>query len=243
MDALGTFQRKGSVQYEHEEGVVELRQEYKVVPLDSYYTGDRLMKILAEAIWGCAKDSAKAQHNRLPKAALETTWEAFNDLPLNTSGCKYWKNNTVTPFPYRQLCYSKTTRTCTLRNTPNKLTRLEFMEGVREVLGVYLKWCHMDQLMRIICTSGPVVSRKGGKAQGSKQSISKEQFITAFWPLVSAAAFEDMCNMDPNEFDLSPLTLTGCLKDISKRDKQVHKDAKQESEEDDRTSVIDYDDL
>lgn len=246
MEALNTFRRKDLAQYEHEDGVVELREEYKYVPVDSYYTADRLMKIVADAIWATAKLAARENKNGMPRAALELTWEAFNELPLNTSGCKYWKNNTLTPFPYRQLCYSKTTQTCTLKNTPNKLSRLEFMEGVREVLGIYLDWCHLDVVMRRICTTGPMPSRhsKGG---ASRQSIAKKQFITAFWPLVSTAAFEDACDLDPDLYDLNIQNLAGCLKDTSKIDTAEYFSTQtavaKAKESDDRTSVIDEDDL
>ena len=248
MDALSTFQRQQALQYEHEDGVVECREEYKYVPVTSYYTGERLMKILADAIWATAKAHLNPHQNELPRACLESIWDAFNNLPLNTSGCKYWRNNTLTPFPYRQLCYSKTTQTCTLKNTPDKISRLEFMEGVREVLGVYLDWCHLDQVMRIICTAGPLPPRgRTGKAP-SRQSITKKQFVTAFWPLVSVLAFEDACGLDPGDYKLDVLNVAGCLKDVSKAGGKddtpgVAVSAASTAMVDSRTSVIDENDL
>ncbi|GBG27638.1 Hypothetical Protein FCC1311_038612 [Hondaea fermentalgiana] len=179
MDALQKVRIRTKDPITGEENVKELRK----VPTDSHVTAERLVNIVGDAVWKWAR--AQNDHAQKPRGILERAWEQIDRISVNTSGCKMWKNANKPGFPYRPLCYSQTTQTCTLGNTPNKISRLELHEGLREVLGLKFAWCHVDMLIR---TMNQRAMPTGKNA--SIQSIARETFIGALWPRVSKLAFD-----------------------------------------------------
>jgi len=137
------------------------------------------MIIVGDAIWKWAKQTQGAE----PRAVLESVWKEIDVLPQNSSGCKMWKNEIQPKFPYRPVCYNKSKQTCTLGNTPGKVSRLELMEGLRETLGLSISWCHVEHLMREIHARAPALAK--GESKGT---VSKATFVAAFWPFVSKHA-------------------------------------------------------
>lgn len=172
-------------------------RELRKVPTDSFVTADRLLTIVGDAVWQWAK--TQNEHGQQPRGILEKAWIKIDQIPANTSGCKKWTNSHKPGFPFRPVCYSKTTQTCTLRNTPNKISRLELHEGLRELLGLSFAWCHMDLLMRTMNERAAPTAR-----DASTQSIARETFIGALWPRVSKLAFDYSLERQPQSGSQSP---------------------------------------
>jgi len=169
-------------------------RQYRKVPVSSRVDGEKLLRIVGDAIW-----SVTLAAGNEPRAVLEEVWKEMDTIKRNTSGCRLWKSNVRPAFPYREVCFSETPQTCTLGNTPGRVSRLELMEGLRRTLGLWVSWCHVDLLLREINTRVP---RRAGQ---SKECIAKETFIAAMWPFVAPHAFRHSLSCPNNRVTVASI--------------------------------------
>jgi hypothetical protein len=233
MEALKTVEVR-SVGADGREAV----RRYKRVPVDSRVTADRLLRIVGDAVWAWAAERGEGGEVR---GALERVWREIDQLAENTSGCKQWKNKTRADFPYRTVCFSKTDKSCSLRNTPNKVSRLELMEGLRETLGLLMSWCHVEVLVREI--NGRVPRAKGS----SKESIAMSTFISALWPYCADKAFLHLATASAGSVNADRLQKAMTLDEESLMREELEADApvvdRLFADEPDQLSVVDSADL
>jgi len=204
-------------------------REYKKVGIDT--SVDKLMAIVGDAAWQWILDS-HSQGEEL-RAVLFKLWSLIDTLPQNTSGCRLWKNDIKTHRFIRPVCQTNKSKTCSLENTPNKVSRLEFMQGMQEILGIMMSWCHIDTLMRHF--------NKYAAKELSRNCICKSAFVTALWPYVSKKAFEYMLSGNTGcTAKITGIVLQGFL--VADPRKDHHYESKCDSVSN-QYSIIDENDL
>lgn len=179
----------------NEENVDLERTGLKRVKLKTKMSAPRLMEVMGSAMWEWGLSNQDNQKQN-PNGVLEVLWAKFDTLPLNTGGCKSWRNSHKPKFPFRAICYSETSKSCTLGNTPNKISRLEFEEGIRHYLGLDMSWCHVDLIVRTIANSRPEPG--ASQKRRSREYIYKADFLQAFWPYIADKSFTHQANFGSN---------------------------------------------
>jgi len=202
--------------------------EFWKVPSSSRISGKRLLEIVGEAIWNLAKTRKEELGDVDVKAALEKVWNLMDRIEVNSQGCRLWKNEVYPKFPFRPVCFSQTPQTCTLSNTPGNVSRLEFAEGLKRLLGLAMSWCHFDQLIR------EINARSQGK---SLQSISKKSFVVAFWPIVAELSRRHLLEAGDCKVNASSLQQTLTL------DRFVERRTNNAESANKQTSIVDIHDL